>query len=179
MHPVIFDLLQRQQRDGFPDLSGSEFAATMPISDRLVNSLVAALLPDRGKVREVQVQSEEGNRVTVRIRLSGPILLPAIPVTLAIEDQPDLPERPILGLRLSHASRFVALAASALPAMVTLPPGISMEDDRIRIDLRRLLADRGMERWLGYLTSLRLTTRAGAVVLDVRAAIRSGHSGTP
>jgi len=178
MHPVILDLLQRQQRDGFPDLGGSEFAATIPISDGLVNALVAALLPDGGKVREVQVQSEEGNRVTARIRLSGPTLLPAIPVTLAIEDQPDLPERPILGLRLAQASRFVALAASALPAMVTLPTGISMEDDRIGIDIRRLLADRGLEGWLGYVTSLRLTTRAGAIVLDVRAAIRPGHLGT-
>jgi hypothetical protein len=74
-------------------------------------------------------------------------------------------------LRLSHASRFVALAASVLPAMVTLPPGIIMVHDRILIDLRRLLAERGLEGWLEYVNDVRLTTKAGAVVLGIRAGV--------
>jgi hypothetical protein len=170
MHSVILDFLQRQQRDGFPDLGGTEIAATIPISDRLINELIAELLP-KGKVREVQVQAAEGNRVAAKIRLSAMGFLPAIPVTLAIEDQPDLPERPILGLRLSGPSGLVAMAASALPSMVTLPQGISIEGDRIRIDIRRLLAERNMEGSLEYVTDLRVNTRAGAVVLDIRGRI--------
>ena len=178
MHPVISELLELQLQAGFPDFAGTDVAATIPVSDRLINELIAGLLPDGGKVREVQIQTEEGNRVTVRIRLSGPTFLPAIPVTLAIEDQPHFPERPILGLRLSQPSRFVAMAASTLPTMVTLPPGISMEDDRIRIDIRRLLADRNQARWLGYVTDLQVTTRAGAIVLDVRAKVGPKAPGT-
>jgi hypothetical protein len=173
MHPAILDLLERQHQARFPDFAGAEVAATIPVSDRLINELIAGLLPNGGKVREVQIQTEEGNRLTARIRLSGATFLPAIPVTLAIEGQPDFPERPILGLRLSHASRFVAMAASTLPTMVTLPPGVSMEEDRIRIDIRRLLADRDQAGWLGYVTDLRVTTRAGALVLDVRAKVGS------
>ena len=171
MHPAILDLLERQRRDGFPDFSGAELTATIPISDSLINELIARFLPQSGKVREVQVQAEAGNRLTARIRLSGPTFLPAIPVTLEIADQPDLPNRPVLGLKIAHASRFVALAASALPTMVTLPPGITMEHDRIQIDIRRLLADRGIEAWLGYVTDLQVSTRAGALLLDVRANI--------
>jgi hypothetical protein len=174
MHPVILDLFERQQRDGFPDVSGAEIAATIPISDRLINELIARFLPSGGKIREVQVQAEEGNRVTARVRLSASSFLPAIPVTLAIEDQPQLPEQPLLGLRLSQASGFVAIAASALPSMVTLPPGISMDGDRIRLDVRRLLAERQMEKVLEYLTDLRVTSRAGAIVLDIRAKINPG-----
>jgi hypothetical protein len=173
MHPAILDLLQRQQRDGFPDVAGSGMTATIPVSDRLINAFVATLLPEGGKVRAVQITAEEGDRLTVRVKLSGPSLLPAIPFTLAIEVQPELPDRPVLGLRLAQASKFVALAASTLPAMVTLPPGISMHDDRIRIDLRRMLAERGLEQWLAYLTSLRITTRHGTVVVDIRAGIPS------
>ena len=188
MHPLILDLLQRQHRDGLPGLAGSDVTATIPISDLVINELIAALLPHGGKIREVRVEAEAGNRVTARIRLSGPVALPTIPVTLAIEDQPDLPERPILGLRLSQASRFVALAASALPTMVTLPPGITLDHDRILIDIRRILADRGMDAWLGYVTDLRVTTSDGAVVLGIRAGIGTevvrsreddpGHAGT-
>ena len=101
--------------------------------------------------------------------LSGATFLPAISVTLAMEDQPQLPDRPILGLRLAHPSKFVAMAASTLPAMVTLPPAITMDDDRIRIDIPvDVLADRHQAEWLDYVTDLRVTTRAGAIVLDVR-----------
>lgn len=174
MHPLNVlcrDLLHRQLRDGFPDLTGSDVTATIPIADRAINELIAGLLPAGGKIREVRIESEVGNKVTAKIRLSGPAALPTIPVTLAIEDQPDLPTRPVLGLRLSHASRFVALAASALPTMVTLPPGITMDHDRILVDIRRLLADRGLEGWLEYVTDLRLTTSAGAIVLGIRAGV--------
>jgi hypothetical protein len=176
MHPAILDFLTRQQQAGFPDFAGAEAAATIPVSDRLINEVIAGMLPDGGKVRDLLITTEEGNRVTARIRLSGATFLPAIPVTLAIEDQPHLPERPILGLRLAHPSKFVAMAASTLPAMVTLPPGITMEDDRIRIDIRRLLADRHQAEWLEYVTALRVTTRAGAIVLDVRVKVGSKSS---
>ena len=45
MNSVLLDLLQRQQRDGFPDLGGSEVVATIPVSERLVNEAVATLMP--------------------------------------------------------------------------------------------------------------------------------------
>jgi hypothetical protein len=108
MNPALPDLLKRQQRDGFPDLAGTEFAATIPVSERLINELIAAVLPNGEKVREVRVRLLENNRVTAEIRLSGPAFLLAIPVRLAIEDQPELPERPTLGLKLVESTGLVA-----------------------------------------------------------------------
>ena len=171
MNSVLLDLLQRQQRDGFPDLGGSDVVATIPVSERLVNETVATLLPPGGKVREVEIRAEADNRLTARVRLSASTLLPAIPVTLAIEEQPRLPEHPILSLKLAQASGFVALAASTLPSMLTLPPGISIDGEHIRLDIRRLLAERKLDGWLEYLKELRITTRAGAIVLYVRVTI--------
>ena len=171
MTSVILDLLQRQVRDGFPDLGGSEVVATIPVSERLVNEVVATLLPAGGKVREVEIRAEADNRLTVRVRLSASPLVPAIPVTLAIEEQPRLPEQPILSLKLAQASGFVALAASALPSMLTLPPGIRIEGEYIRLDLRRLLAERQLDSWLEYVKDLRISSRAGAIVLHLRVAI--------
>ena len=54
--------------------------------------------------------------------------------------------------------------------MLTLPPGISIEGEHIRLDLRRLLAERKLDSWLEYVTDLRISTRAGAIVLYVRIA---------
>jgi hypothetical protein len=171
MDPALSDLLKRQQRDGFPDLAGTQFAATIPVSEGLINALIAALVPNGGKVREIRVRLSENDRLTAELRVSGPAFLPAIPVRLAIEDQPELPERPTLGLKLVESSGLVARAASLLPTLA-LPPGIAIEGDRIRIDVRRLLAERNLEGWLEYVTDLRINTRTEAVVLYVRARIR-------
>jgi hypothetical protein len=172
MDPTVLELLQRQQRDGFPDLAGSEVAATIPISDRVLNELIAGLLSNGGKVRDVRLRAEEGNRLTAEIQLAGPRFLPTLAVRIAIEDQPELPARPTLGLRLAGPFGLVGRAASLLPSLALLPPGIALDGDRLEIDIRRLLAERGMEGWLEYLSELRVNTRAGAIVLDVRARIR-------
>ena len=171
MHPALLHLLDTQQRDGFPDLRGSEAVLTIPLSDRLVNEAIAAFLPAGGKVREVTVQLHDANRMTVKIRATSSFL-PAIPVGLEIEKQPALPDDPILTLKLANASKFVTLAASTLPAMVKLPPGIIVIGDRIRIDVRRLLSERHLDSWLAYISELRIGTREGALVLHVRATIR-------
>jgi hypothetical protein len=170
MHASVLELLQRQLRDGFPDLAGTEISATIPLSDRLINEVVAELLPKGGKVDQLEVQAGDGDQVAVKIRLSARFL-PAISATLTIDEQPVLPERPFVGLKLSQSSRLLAVAASALSSTVALPPGVSMENDRIRVDVRRLLAERHLEGWLEYVTALRVNARAGALVLDVRARI--------
>jgi hypothetical protein len=172
MHPAIARILDDLRRTGFADIHGAEASATVPLSDRLVNELVAAALPPGGKVRDVQIQAQENNHITAKIGWSGFAVLPSISVTLAIEGQPALPDHAVLTLRLSNASKFVGLAASTLPAMVKLPPGISLVEDRIAIDLRQVLAAQGFGQWLPYITHLNVTTRQGAIVLHVRAAIR-------
>jgi hypothetical protein len=170
MHPAILQLLERQQRDGFPDLRGTDAAITVPLSDHMVNEAIAAFLPENGKVREVLVQSHDGNRLTARVR-TGSSLLPPISVGLEIEKQPALPDDATLSLKLSHSSKFVTLAAAALPAMVKLPPGITIVGEHIRVDVRRLLAERRLDSWLTYVTDLRLSTREGAIVVHVHGTI--------
>jgi len=173
MDKPLFDLLQRQQRDGFPDLAGAEVSATIPIAEGLVNEAIARSLPPSGRVGDVHVTVRDSNQLAIDITLSSPSFLPSIPVTLAIEDQPLLPDRPTLGLRLTRSAGLAAMAATFIPSLASqLPPGITMDGDRIRIDIRRLLADRNMAEWLDYLTDLRVNTRLGAIVLDVRARIR-------
>ncbi len=88
MDPTVLELLQRQLRDGFPDLAGSEVVAKIPISDRVLNELIAGLLSYGGKVRDVRLRAEEGNRLTAEIQLAGPRFLPTLAVRIAIEDQP-------------------------------------------------------------------------------------------
>ena len=167
----MLTFFERQRQTGFHDLAGSEVTATIHLSDRLVNELVAELLPTDGKVREVQIRIDEGNQLTATVRLSGPSFLPAVPVTLEIDEQPDLPDRAVLGSKLALPSGLMFMATSILPSLVKLPTGISLNGERLRIDIRRLLAERQMESWLDYVTDLRVTTRAGALVVTFRSTI--------
>lgn len=170
----MLHIFERQRQTGFRDLAESEVTATIHLSERLVNELVADLLPTEGKVREIQVRIEDGNRLIATVRLSGPSFLPAVPVTLDIDEQPQLPERAVLGTRISLPSGLMFMATSILPSLVKLPTGISLDGERIRIDIRRLLAQRQMESWLEFVTDLRVTTRAGAVVVNFRSTVPSG-----
>jgi hypothetical protein len=171
MHPRILELLQQELRDGFPGLAGSEVVATIPIADRIINELIASLIPEHGKVREVTIASEPGNLLSAKARLSGPSLLPSIPVTFVIDQQPEFPSRPVLGLKLSHPSKFVSMAFSTMPSMVTLPPSLTVTGDRVFINIRQLLAERGLDSWLAYVADLKVTTRASAIVLNARLTV--------
>ena len=171
MHYILEALLDQQRRAGFPDLAGAHVAATIPITDRLLNELVARLLPRDGAVRGVVLHAKPGNEIAADIRVAkGGMTLP-ISLTLEIDSQPVLPRRPVLGLRLKNAPRLLTLGGSMLRIFDVLPPGIAMDGDRIHIDLEALLAPQGAADVLRYLTELRVTTSVGAVVLSVRAGV--------
>jgi hypothetical protein len=167
------ELLRQQALGGFPDFAGSELHASIPISDRLLNAIVARTLPPNGAVRDLLVRSDPGDRISVKITLARPSFLPPIPVTLLIHEQPRLPERPVLILRLTLARALLKLVERALQ-VVALPPGISLVEDRVLVDIRQLLAVRGLDEPLRYLSDLQVHTQPGAVVVTVRAGV--GHT---
>jgi hypothetical protein len=167
----MIELLRRQQIDGFPDLGGAEASATIPVADRLINQVIAEAIPKGGTVQDLRIHAEAGDRFRVRVRLSISPLMPAIGATLTIEEQPVLPERPVLGLRISGIPKLLMQAGGFARARDALPPGVRLEGEYVRLDLERLLKDRGQADLLRYLTFLNVTTRDGVVVVAIRARI--------
>lgn len=164
-------LIRHQLSAGLPDLHGAVAAATVPIGAKLLNELVSGALPDGGPVREVVVRPGDTGEIAVDLRVSkGPIDLP-VSVTMVIDSQPALPHRPVLGLRLTKVPFLLTLGRSLFSVADLLPPGISLQGDRIEIDLATLLTRHGAGDLLRYLQSLRVTTRPGALILDVQAAV--------
>ncbi len=148
MDPRLEALLTRQRAGGFADVRGATADVSIPISDRLLNEVIAQALP----------------------------ALPPVNLTLAIERQPELPASPILVLRLELGG-LLAMAGSALRFLDALPPGITVEQDRIHVNLSTLLAERGLAELLDYAEHVQVTTTDGAVVVAIRAAVRA--SGVP
>jgi len=96
----LLALLQAQRAAGFPDLAGAETFLTLPVSDRLINRILADRLPRGGIVSAMDIEAMAENQFSVRVRLGQSALLPPIRVVLAIERQPDLPGFPVIGLRI-------------------------------------------------------------------------------
>ena len=163
-------LLREQQSTHFADLAGAHASFTIPVSDRLLNRIIADRLPPSSPISELQLRAEDGNRATVSVKLARLAFLPAVRVRLTIERQPELPASPILVLRLAFEG-VAALASPALQFLKSLPPGIALERDRLHVDLATLLAQYGAADALLYVTALELATVAGRVIVSGRLAI--------
>jgi hypothetical protein len=170
IEPWWLAVLREQQSANFADLAGAHASWAIPVSDRLLSRIIADRLPPSSEISELQLRAEDGNQVTVSVKLARLAFLPAVRVRLVIERQPDLPASPILVLRMVFEG-VAALASPALRFLKGLPPGIRLEHDNLYVDLATLLAQYGAADALAYVTALELTTVAGRVIVSGRLTI--------
>ncbi len=163
-------LLREQQGAGFPDLAGTEGWLRVPISDALINRLIAHRLPPSGPIGRVELLAEPGNHLKLRIRLARPSFLPAFSIRFRIDRQPQLPDSPVLGLRLVSEGLAV-LAGPAMRFFEVLPRGVRLAGDQLTVDLAALLEQYGALEALRYITHLELLAEQGRVIVAARAAL--------
>lgn len=163
-------LLRELQASGFRDVAGARASVTLPVSDRLVSRLVAENVPPNVPLRDIDVRALAGNRLAVRVRLTKPVLMPPITVNLAIEQQPQFPDDPVLVVRLLSTG-ILSFARVALNFLNVLPPGIRMDRDLFFINIQTLLEQRGLAAHLRHLDTLHINTDEGVFVIDVRGGI--------
>ncbi len=167
-------LFARQRGSGFPGLAGASASATIPVSEGLLNELIAGLLRPDGPIRSLVLHARDRNRIAVDVRVARGTWTVPISLTLEIDSQPVLPQRPVLGLRLTKSPLLLALGTLMARLFAALPPGIAIDGERIQIDLGVLLARYEAAEALEYLTELHVSTEPGVVVLSVRARIGAG-----
>lgn len=173
MDPTFLELLRRQHTAGFPDVAGANLAATLPITDRLLNELVARYLPSEGRIRTLEIRALAGDQIGVRVSLAKPRFLPPFNLTMSIDRQPELPASPELVLKIVSGGGLMALAGPVTAMLDVLPPGVQIVADRIHLDLSVLLRARGLDAALLFLEELRVNTSEGTVVVSVKARIPS------
>jgi hypothetical protein len=164
-------ILERLRASRMADLAGSRASAIVPVSERLLNEIVAAALPPSAAVQDVTVQPRAGNRLRVSARLTRAAFLPPISLTLEIERQPELPDGPLV-LRVMSLPGLLALAGAAFSLTSVLPPGLRLEDQRLLVDVRSLLERHGLGEALAYLESLKVTTEEGRLIVEVAGGVR-------
>jgi len=163
-------LIDRQQASGFRGLAGTEVYATIKLSTDLLNGAIAALTPSSSAVRTLTVQPRAGNTIDVRIEVAQSFV-PAINVTVVIDRQPQLPDDPVLVLRLTGG--MVRFVAPVIANLNVLPPGVRLDGDRLFIDLRAQLKPLGQERLLAFAQEMEVGTIDGGVVVLIHAGVRA------
>jgi hypothetical protein len=165
MQPRI--LFERLLESRFRNLAGMRLSAQVPVSDALINDLIAENLSVGSTlVRDVKVKAHSANRVDVFVQ-TGWSFLPPIKVAVTIDRQPRMPDSPELFLRWMAPAGLTSLASRLLPLATRLPAGISMDGDLIAVDMKVLLESRGVAWLLAYVTRAEVTTDEGRTIFHV------------
>jgi hypothetical protein len=149
------------------ELAGALISGELPVTTAVVNRLIARKLATvNAPVIGAEVAPAAGDSFTVHVRPKGP--LPLLKVDVRIEQQPDLPANPTLGLRwsLRGVGALAMFAAPLLSLFKAPPPGITLDRDRVLIDLHRLLQAQGYGELIPLLTGLRVLTRENGFVVQ-------------
>jgi hypothetical protein len=169
MKPWWITLVDEQRAAQFDAISGATASLVVPVSDRLISDVLSRQLPD--SIRELDIEAQSGNQLTVALRLRNPAWFPRLNIKLAIDRQPRLPDAPVLVLRLLSHGALAAFAGPVAKFLTNVPSWIAIDGDLLRIDLAALLREYDAADALAYLRQLNVTTRNGAIVLAVDAVI--------
>ena len=167
----VLSLLRQQQASGFSDLAGAQVTATVPVRERLINQVIAANLPRNGALRHAELHAQPGERLTLRVALAKPSFVPPFNVNLQIERQAQLPDSPVIVLKIAGAGGLMAMAGSIAGLAGGLPPGMRLDGDRIHVDLRAMLRPHGADTLLDLIEELYVATGEGTVTLAFRARV--------
>jgi hypothetical protein len=169
------ELLTHLTASGFRDIAGARLSARLPISNALLNRVIAdALRGTSSPVRSVDVRPRTGQRFEVVVTTSL-ALLPPLTVQVAVDRQPRFPESPFLFLRWSFHGRVGAIASRFVGALESkLPPGIALDGDRVGIDTATMVRQAGLcdaFDWLPYVTGLELHTLDDQTVIEINLVV--------
>jgi hypothetical protein len=152
------------------DLAGGVVSAEIPLTNELVDRLIATQLQrPGGLVTAARVEALGDDRFTAEVTVRAPIPLPPLRIQGRIEDQPRFPAPAVLGIRwtMPALGPLAMFAGPALSFLKKLPPGMSVDGDRVAVDVDAVLRGRGFGHLLRFVTRAEVHTRQGGFVLRV------------
>ena len=170
--PALLGRLRDIAGSNLQELSGATLATEIPLTNAVVNRLIAArLAAASGPVSTVQLDALDADTFSAQVSLRAK-MIPTMRIVARIEEQPE-PHRPVLGIRWSMPGlgRLAMLAGPALTFLKTLPRGFRAEDDRILVDVAELLRAQGLADLLPLIVKVRVHTRPGAFLLKLELRV--------
>ena len=161
------------------ELTGAHVSGEIPLTEAVLNRVIAErLAASETPVESAVLQVRAAGELFVRVKLRRPAFAPPVIIGARVEQQPDLPRSAVLGLQwwLPGLGALAALAAPALSFLKAGPPWLTMDGQRLLVDLARLLREQGAAELLTHLSSLHVGTREGAVLVRFALDVRGGET---
>ena len=171
MH-LLDALLRERLGIDLREMAGATAAGEIPVREELANRLIADRLRDHPHLAAVRLEPQAGDALVIHV-VPRMRLMPPVRVLARLERQPQFPDNPVLLVRwqVPGAGPLAMFAAPVLSYFKTLPPGIAIDGDRVRVDLGALLRDRGLGEALAFIRRAELHTRPGIILLACELAI--------
>ena len=163
--PRLVQIFEQLRASRFAAIHGARVSLSIPLPEPLLNELLTAMMPPSAPVRDLHVRPQPGNRLAVRGRASRLEFLPPVTISLQIEQQPQLPDTPLV-VRILSLPGLLSVAGSLLSPS-SLPAGIRLERERVLVDVRQLLERQGFGEVVPLVERLNVSSEEGRLLLDV------------
>jgi hypothetical protein len=158
MDTIFLRLLE----NNFSELPGLNVEASIPVPESLVNELIESQLQRQKNITSCRVMIGEQNRLNVHFKTS---LVPwPLNLKLKLFHSIDLTDSPKMRAFMEN-NVLLSKIASSLHA---LPPGISIYDDQLSVDLEMFLDSAEQKRLLELIKSAEIRTEKNKLILDVK-----------
>ena len=165
--PALLDRLRALGGTDLQEFAGAALIGELPLTNAVINRLIADRLgAATGPMSSVQIDALDDDTFSAQLSLRAKVI-PTLRIVARIEEQPQLPHRPVLGVRWSMPGigPLALLAGPALTFLKALPRGLSADDDRIVVDLAEIVRSQGLGDLLPYIQKAQVHTRRGAFLV--------------
>jgi hypothetical protein len=160
-------IFQKIIDNNFSDLKGTVADASIPVSQPLINELIAATLAGSKSIDSCQATIHNGNRVDVNVKTT---LLPwALNLKLKLDKSVDFASFPSPKVRAWLENN--RLLGSLGSFFNILPEGIDLYGNQLVFDLGALLYTPEERKLLQLIKSMDIRTEEGKLILDVKIEV--------
>jgi hypothetical protein len=159
------EILQRLIKDNFSELAGLTVDASIPLSEHLVNEFVQSSLQGNKNITEFYIAIHAGNKFAVNLKT--PLWLWPINLKVRLEKSVDFTGAPKIRASLENYALLGKLGA----VFKALPPGVTIQDDQVIIDVESFLTSTEQRKWLTLIESMEIKTEEARVIFDIKIEV--------
>jgi hypothetical protein len=173
----IVQILQQERARGLASLMGSRLSASIPVREGFLNAMLARVLARQSTIEALHVAMLPANRLDVSA--TARVLGFRKRVRLGLHVQPLVDATTGWTGTLAFAERSLVswLVGMAGPLAGALPPGVTLSDNGIAVELPPLVSSFGAGDLMPHLTRITFETEPG--IMWVSAAIEIVDAAAP
>ena len=154
-------IFKRLVDNNFSELPGMEVNARIPVSEQLVNEIIAASLRGNQNIEDCRVSIDGQNRVSVNLKT--PIWPWPLNLKLKLFREVDFSGSPKVRAFLENNVLLGKLGA----LFKALPDGILIYEDQVSVDLGSFLQTPEQKQFLKMVKAVEINTEVGMIIFDV------------